>query len=244
MASDLTIPGVRPAHNYVLHGHMPPEGRSWRYTRERIAELEAEGRVLQRRSGRPVLKRYFAEVAAADQGGVPSPEQAPLPLAVPFIVRQFSQALARVLATQPAELARVEWRDLERLLGEVCEGLGFRTRVTRAGRDGGFDLELSAEDLDYLIEVKHWTAPNRAGRPQLMRFGEVVVREGVARGMLLSTSGFRRVVLAERVEFTPDRIALADGRKVIGLCQHYVAASNGVWRPATSLADVLFEDTF
>lgn len=61
----------------------------------------------------------------------------------------------------PDELATVEWRDLERLLREVFEGIGFHVILTRPSKDGGFDLELTATERGqkqvYLVEVKHWS---------------------------------------------------------------------------------------
>lgn len=77
------------------------------------------------------------------------------------IIRVAMRALARRIATFPAELQMLEWRDLERVLREVFEGIGFATHLTRHGKDGGFDLELSAQTeqgkKSYLVEVKHWT---------------------------------------------------------------------------------------
>lgn len=76
------------------------------------------------------------------------------------IVRHAMRELAKTLAQHPDELSKVEWRDLERLLCEVFEGIGFDTRVTRSSKDGGVDLELTTFEEGkkqvYLVEVKHW----------------------------------------------------------------------------------------
>jgi hypothetical protein len=89
--------------------------------------------------------------------------------------------VAKHLALCPADLHRVEWRDLERLLREAFEGIGFDTVLTRSTKDGGFDLRLMFEDhgrkRTYLVEVKHWSAPSRPGSAILQHFAHVVARE-------------------------------------------------------------------
>jgi len=161
LAADITAPFYRPAHIYEWGGQVPPEGRSWRYSREKMAELAADSRLDVREGRRPRLKRYLADIAIAENA--PPEEQVELPVVA--IVAEFSRALARRLALSPSELADVEWRDLERLLAEVCDALGFGTTLTRSGKDGGFDLELRADGSVYLVEVKHWSLcdPGRSG---------------------------------------------------------------------------------
>ncbi|WP_343699765.1 restriction endonuclease [Caulobacter sp.] len=241
MASDLTIASVRPRQIYELMGSLPPEGRSWRYTRQRMQEFEAEGRLVLRAGGRPFLKRYMADAAGV---AAPSPDEvAQLPPFAAFI-REFSADLARRLALRPGDLKDLEWRDLERALAEACEGLGFQTRLTRPAKDGGFDIELVAAGETYLVEVKHWSAPSRVGSPEVTQFAEIVVSRAAARGLLLSTSGFRSAVMAERLEVAPQRVALGNGQKIIGLCQRYLETTQGMWWPQTQLPEVLFLDTF
>jgi hypothetical protein len=57
------------------------------------------------------------------------------------IIRHAMRDLALAIAKQPDRLKDIEWRDLERVLREAFEGLGFDTELTRSGKDGGFDLE-------------------------------------------------------------------------------------------------------
>jgi hypothetical protein len=45
------------------------------------------------------------------------------------------QELVRQIAAHPQELAAVEWRDLERLLFEVFDALGYRADLTRPAKD-------------------------------------------------------------------------------------------------------------
>lgn len=239
LASDLTMPGVRPPLIYELEGHLPREGRSWRFAQGRMNQLNSEGQLVLQTGRRPLLKRYLTDAVESEP---PPPEDEPVsPLAA--IVKSFSRALALALARAPGVLADMEWRDMERVLAEVCEGLGFRTTLTRSAKDGGFDLEVEADGARYLIEVKHWSAPALVGADVVSHFAEVVVSQAAVRGLLLSSSGFRPAVLAERLEVTPDQVALGDGRKIIGLCQRYAQRSDFVWWPKTNLAEILFEET-
>ena len=65
------------------------------------------------------------------------------------------RALVHEIARDPAALWSIEWRDLERVLREVLEKLGFSTHLTRPGKDGGYDLEVSClesgERKTYLV---------------------------------------------------------------------------------------------
>lgn len=236
LAINLTMPGDRPNHLYELMGHFPPVGRYWRYSRGRMDEMIADGLIVQIRDRPPMMKRYLADSMVEE----PAPEEA---FGLPALVREFSRALARRLAMCPADLLEVEWRDLERVVAATCEGLGFETRLTRPAKDGGFDIELKADGHTYLVEVKHWSAPDRVGETEVKHFANVVVREAATAGLLLSTSGFRKNLLTQRIEVSPTRVRLGDDRKIVGLCQRYVETENGFLQPQTSLPEVLFLDT-
>jgi len=62
MLDNLTSPNPRPNMTYVWKGHEPP-AMGWRYSRERMAELDAQGRIWypDSKSKRPRLKRYLDE---------------------------------------------------------------------------------------------------------------------------------------------------------------------------------------
>lgn len=126
----------------------------------------------------------------------PAEPDRPIEFNVNLILRDYARQLARSIARFPHELARMEWRDLERMLREVLEGIGFDVELTRASKDGGYDLKIVHRLADdeprvYLVEVKHWAEPDRPGEPEYRRLVEVVWRERAEKGLLLSTSGFR-----------------------------------------------------
>jgi len=154
--------------------------------------------------------------------------------------------VARRIAFSPAELFTVEWRDLERLLREVFEALGFATYLTAPAKDGGFDLRLRCTHagltLNYLVEVKHWRT-SRPGTKIHNEFLDIVVREPATRGLLLSTSGFGKELLRGRLEVERQRVRLGAAAKIVGLCQLYFRKSAGLIDQELILPTVLFEAT-
>jgi hypothetical protein len=156
------------------------------------------------------------------------------------IVRNAMRELARRMAAAPKELALVEWRDLERLLLEVFETLGYRATLTRPAKDGGYDIRLEDDGGLYLVEVKHWAEPSKVGRGIINRFAEIVIASG-GEGLLLSTSGFTSDVIKGRLELSEYPVVLGNEIKIISLCRLYVKSEAGIWVREHSLRDILFE---
>jgi hypothetical protein len=80
------------------------------------------------------------------------------------ILRRSMREIARRIAASPGELAALEWRDLERILFEVFDTLGYKACLTRPAKDGAYDLRLEAEGRIYFVEVKHWSQPEQSRR--------------------------------------------------------------------------------
>jgi restriction endonuclease Mrr len=161
------------------------------------------------------------------------------------IVRHAMRELAKTLAQHPDELPKVEWRDLERLLGEVFEGIGFGTRVTRSGKDGGFDLELTTleggKKQVYLVEVKHWSE-QKPGISHVRKLVRVTASRQATAGLLLSTSGFTRPAYSGITELTIP-VHLEGQEKIVSLCRTYYRLSSALWLEDTSLHETLLSGT-
>jgi Restriction endonuclease len=155
---DITSPLIRPSLVYEWQGFLPAEGRSWRFREERLDEFAKEGAIFFPPTGRPRLKRYLSDTGLREE----KIDERPAVSQLEFIVRQAMRAIAVEIAHNPSCLKNVEWRDLERLLREVFEGLGFDTQLTRSSKDGGFDLMLKCIERGvakiFLVEVKHWVS--------------------------------------------------------------------------------------
>ncbi|MGN6691924.1 MAG: restriction endonuclease [Sphingopyxis sp.] len=160
------------------------------------------------------------------------------------IIRKAMHDLALQLAASPDDLKVVEWRDLERILREVFEGFGFNTRLTRPGKDGGLDLELTAKIDDrnktFLVEVKHW-AEQKPGASHLTKLIRISVEREADGAVLLSSSGFTRTISSGLLELGPP-IHLGDGGKIISLCKTYYRLSTGYWLEEP-LPDTLYSGT-
>lgn len=162
------------------------------------------------------------------------------------IVRHAMRELAKSLAQNPDELPKIEWRDFERLLGEVFEGIGFGTKVTRPGKDGGFDLELTAIEGGkrqvYLVEVKHWSE-QKPGMSHVRKLVRVTASRQATAGLLLSTSGFTRPAYSGITELAIP-IHLGAQEKIVSLCRTYYRLSSALWLEDTNLHETLLSGTF
>lgn len=166
--------------------------------------------------------------------------RSPRSLNVATLIRNCMQAVARRIAQRPEELGDVEWRDLERLLREVFEGLGFETELTRSTKDGGIDLRLTAGDKTYLVEVKHWQ--ERVGPGPVNKLIKVAAREEAAASLLLSSSGFTQSMFEGVLEVGPPT-HLGDGGKIIGLCRVYYRLGSELLQADHDLPALLLQDT-
>lgn len=172
-------------------------------------------------------------------------DEAPQHRTCAHIIREAMRAIAERLALAPEEIGTVEWRDLERVLREVFEGMGFDTTLTRSGKDGGFDLELvtNAERgrETYLVEVKHWTE-QKPGKSHLKKLVCVTARQKANYGILLSSSGFAPSIF-EGITSADRRTVRLGGRdKIISLCNTYYRIGKQIWEPAPSMSEKLMED--
>jgi hypothetical protein len=246
LLADVTSPFDRPALRYEWHGQLPPAGRSWRYSKAQAEALEAEGRISFTTTGKPRLKRYLSEAIGEEVLEQPPPT----PSKLEVLVRNAMRAIAIAVAENPACLRDVEWRDLERVLREVFEKLGFTTRLTRSGKDGGFDIELKCTEAGkhklFLVEVKHWAGSGKKpGRPVLKSLINVVARAATGTtGLLLSSTGFTAEMLNGRTEIEQKKVRLGGHGKIVSLCQNYLQGADGIWTPTTELADMLLEGTW
>lgn len=246
--ADVTSPFERPAQRYEWNGYLPPEGRSWRYSAERVRSLQDDGRIVFSSSGKPRLKRYLTEAQRREVDESAALQEAPRST-VEIIVRSAMRALAAAVARNPKCLQSIEWRDMERLLREVFEELGFTTELTRPGKDGGFDLKLQCEEAGqasvFLVEVKHWAEGGKRPGPGVFKaFFDIVAKQARGTtGLLLSSSGFTSKLAHERTEIEQQMVRLGGENKIVSLCQSYLESSSGVWSPTTDFAEMLFQGT-
>lgn len=160
------------------------------------------------------------------------------------IIREAMRAIAERLARAPEEISTIDWRDMERVLREVFEGMGFDTTLTRCGKDGGFDLELLTQNDQgseiFLVEVKHWSA-QKPGKANLRKLVRVTAKQRANRGILLSSSGFSPSIYEGFTEAERSTVALGGRDKIIALCTTYYRIGQQIWHPGTTISTQLLD---
>jgi HJR/Mrr/RecB family endonuclease len=164
---------------------------------------------------------------------------------VELLLRTAMRAVARRIAIEPGELEKLDWLELEKVLREVFEGIGFEATRTRPAKDGGFDLELTTTTdgmkATYLVEVKHWSE-DKPGPKHLDKLIHVTASREASAGLLLSTSGFTKT-LYEGLTEVKAPVRIGDGSKIVSLCKTYYRIQSALWIEDRHLQDVLFEGT-
>jgi restriction system protein len=165
---------------------------------------------------------------------------------VQILIRSLSHKFAKLVSQSPDALNHLEWRDLERMMSRVMEGLGFECELTPPSKDGGKDLILvwraKSGDQSFIVELKHWRSGKRVGMSSVYDFMNVIVAENRTGGLFLSTSGYSADRTEGLTEVTRDRLWFGGKQKIVLLAKTYVRACDGLWSPPEILPEVLFEE--
>jgi restriction endonuclease Mrr len=166
---------------------------------------------------------------------------------VRIMLRDLSSRLARLIAGEPAALMHLEWRDVERVVAEVFDGLGFGVTLTPSSKDGGKDVILTCtvkgKRAEYYVEIKHWRSSTRVGSNAIEKLLKVIVKERKDGGLFLSTYGFTGNAFEQLTAIEQQKLRFGDKEKIVAFCRSYVKAKSGLWSPPEDLAEVLFSDT-
>jgi hypothetical protein len=147
------------------------------------------------------------------------------------IFRRAGHALIQRIAHDPEVVYCLEWRDLERVMAQVYEEIGFQVTLTKASQDGGKDLVLfcvsgqasrGSKPCKYYVELKHWKPGNKVGSTPVQKLVEVAVRDAVSGAVMLSTSGFATCHAGEGG--TSPALHLGDLSTIHTLCRCYLAS--------------------
>lgn len=160
----------------------------------------------------------------------------------------YIRSIIPILAQAEHRLGEVEWREMEHVIGQICKDIGLgEVEVTRSAKDGGKDVILrirGAEQEDkFLIEIKHWTEPNRVGSREVQSFVEVLGKEDATGGLILASSGYTKNAFEAISSIKQFKLHLGDGAKIVSMCRHYVRHSAGLLLSDMSTQDLLFDGT-
>ncbi|WP_192860157.1 restriction endonuclease [Mycobacterium sp. MS1601] len=164
------------------------------------------------------------------------------------LIRGVSEEMAKLVAQNPDALNYLEWRDLERMVTVVLDGLGFEAELTPASKDGGKDIILTlnteSSPRTYIVELKHWRSGKKVGENCVRDFVKVVAREHRQGGLFLSTHGFTKGAFESLTEIERTAVRFGESKMVANLCRSFVRVGAGLWSPDDQgLADLLFSDS-
>lgn len=158
--------------------------------------------------------------------------------AIDIIRTTMCKELIKAIVDNPRHLDQIEWREMEHLLREAFEGLGFDSTLTPGSKDGGKDIvltcRLSRETKTYYVEVKHWRSGQRVGTGPIKDFLSLLVNEEIDGGLFLSSSGYCSEAIESLTEIERRRLRFGSEEKVVRLCKSYLRARTGFWMPDPS----------
>jgi len=163
------------------------------------------------------------------------------------IIKIVSKTFIEKIAENPLFLENIEWREMEKTLSEIFEGLAFKVNLTPPSKDGGKDLilEMTKEgtSISYIVEVKHWRSRQRVGQNNVKEFVRVICNEKRGSGLFLSTYGFTENAFEGLSEIERAKIRFGNQEKIVSLCKTYLKVKSGIWTPLNDIQEVLFEQT-
>ena len=163
------------------------------------------------------------------------------------IIKIVCKAFIEKIAENPKFLDKIEWREMEKALSEIFQGLAFRVNLTPPGKDGGKDLVLEmikeGSSISYIVEIKHWKSRQKVGQNNVKEFVKVVCNEKRERGLFLSTYGFTENAFEGLTELERKKIRFGNKEKIVSLCKTYLKVKSGIWTPLNDIQEVLFEQT-
>ena len=121
-------------------------------------------------------------------------------------------------------LANIPWEQFEQFVAAVLRALGFRTKLTQRGADGGYDVvahpdALGFEEPRIKVEVKHRKAA--MGAPEIRSFRSTIGPS--EKGLYISTGGFTTEALREPEKAGPPLVLIHRDQFIELLTEHYEA---------------------
>lgn len=168
-------------------------------------------------------------------------------LSIENIIKYTSKVFAEKIVEDPDLLMKLEWRDLERMVAELFEGLSFSVTLTPPAKDGGKDIVLECVNKgtneSYIVEIKHWRSKQRVGSDAIKEFLSVICKEKRVSGLFLSTYGFTDNAFEGLTEIERKIIRFGDEQKIINLCKSYLKVKSGIWSPMDNLERIITDST-
>lgn len=118
-----------------------------------------------------------------------------------ILVEAVNDELLRYLATHPQLMYQLTSRKFEELVARLFSDHGFDVELTRASRDGGYDilakLHNPATSFLALVECKKYSPENRVGVEIVRGLYGVTEMKGANQGLVVTSSFFTRGAVEE-----------------------------------------------
>lgn len=139
-------------------------------------------------------------------------EKAPDPLSL-VVVQDITAEIVAHLAREPQLLYQLAARKFEELVAKLLERQGCEVTLTKATRDGGYDIlgrvKNGPTSLIFLAECKRYSPENKVGVEVVRGLYGVTETKKANYGLIVTTSTFTRDAKAETLRIGP-RIQLAE----------------------------------
>jgi HJR/Mrr/RecB family endonuclease len=158
--------------------------------------------------------------------------------------RIFTRTVQDLICQEPELIRELEFRDVECLFATTAEDWGYDVTLTRATKDGGYDVSLRCHDEKgqprrYHVELKHWGLGKRVGPQQMRDLIKVVARDAVDGALLVSTSGFSKPAqeLAATTDIT-EFLRLVNLEEMISFIRQFSPKSDVSSLPTALLSEI------
>lgn len=164
------------------------------------------------------------------------------------VLNVFTRKIIELISKNPKTLDELEWRDMERVLAEIFNGIGFKTTLTPPSKDGGKDIIVECisqgTNNTFIVEIKHWRSRQKVGEKAIKDFLKVIAKEKREAGLFLSTYGYTENIVESITEIERQKVKLGEETKILSLSKTYMKRKSGIWQDDSSdLAKILFSDT-
>lgn len=132
------------------------------------------------------------------------------------------------------EIMKISPREFEEIVAELMRSQGFEIELTKATRDGGYDIRAiktiaGQYPLLFLVECKQYREDRKIGVQIVRAFREVLLHEGANKGLLVGTSYFTEDAKKKQRE-TPWLLEYRDKDDLMDWVANYTLR-NGLYLP-------------
>lgn len=140
--------------------------------------------------------------------------------------------LIKWLAAHPEDMRQLPPRKFEEVIAEILRDQGHEVELTKATRDGGWDIyvviKTSIGKILAIVECKRWSPPNKVGLAVVERFIHAIREKSKANlGLIVATTSFSPDAQKHAKEYS-FQVRLTDFDQLRAMAAQY-----GQWKMAT-----------